>query len=120
MRSVDKVEEAQSTFAPVMNFGISPDPPCRIVFVIPSNPSSIVSCMSDIVVVDVVLKIVLAQLITMHIGSCICAYHTTTCVRGVYNWGGCCSWWITLGRYNEIRNISSSPYASSSIRCFVC
>lgn len=36
------------TFAPVMNLGTSPVPPCRIVFLIPSEPRSIVSFMSDI------------------------------------------------------------------------
>lgn len=40
--------EGHSTFAPVMNFGMSPVPPCRIVFLIPSDPSNIVSFTSDI------------------------------------------------------------------------
>lgn len=40
--------KAHSTFAPVENLGMSPVPPCRMVFLTPSEPSNRVSCMSDI------------------------------------------------------------------------
>lgn len=101
--------EGHSTFAPVMNFGMSPVPPCRIVFLIPSDPSNIVSFTSDIFFFFIYLLAFAATDPTV----LTCMYILSV---GLFGWHAacniykslrrCCSCWIRLGEDNKIRNIS--------------